>query len=897
MRGSWRILLSFLIAFILSACPKNQEIKPSRATYNNNVKNSQGTITLSDPKLYTRESLISERARDIRWLNKLISDSEDNSKVYFKPELIREFEQITSMSAAIGLKFDPVEAINFSRNKESSNIQHEIDVLKTQLQLDQLRKDAELLRAGLNDQTSLVNPDLGKLTAGGSNSINSSISASAVDQLKAAIDKLDTTLKSRLDATGQPPSTVNIPTSPFDDFRDRSAYRDMLKAAQNSAGLDELHDFSSSRLIRLNFQANVIPDQANLDSLGAIQIEVDEPNPNDEKTQKFLRDWLVYMNTNLSFRNQDRLNVKNPTIKKLLLSGSFEKVEVLGYELLLPVILDDAGKQLWPSTIYNNSGWEERNTEETTQKEKNEIAEKVYFANIENIVNISKSVCLAGPQWEDWSALFPVTIQQAVNREYSIFYIQLADKAAHAINPNFEGVDTTAVNKILEDGRKLRNRASIYFGPESKCAKDYLANLRSTTNQSRWKSMIEIEKVATNKVRIYEIGPREQVQQISTAARSASSLALAASIAATLPGQTLAANAASGYSKQLMARASAVERLPAVVGFSHAGDGSFGWVIGPRATVDGAGGIDVVQLLKTYDLSVDMSVPGWWPVLKLDISTAWAPSPEEIANGNIVPKVEVITPNTDKSKPPVKELQPVKPKSIDVPLARNSVDQFNALTDYLVGGGIQDVKINWVKGGPINACEPSNLMIVGDNIWRAKQVFVLGQSIGEDKITILADMSGILVTVPAISPLQKGNYSKDLAVITPIKTSNFVTAEYIEEPSGDNCKVKKSAVEIFKDAAVVSDVKPTEFNVPSDLQLNVKGSNLDKVEKVTLAGQPGIIKQVKEGGVTSLIVSFDKAQTSSVRVSDNVELEFYQKDKTEKSSVVHIRYVRTNKVN
>lgn len=894
MRGSWRILLSFLIAFILSGCPKNQEIKPSRATYNTNVRSSQGTITLSDPKLYTRESLISERARDIRWLNKLILDSEDNSKVYFKPELIREFEQITSMSAAIGLKFDPVEAINFSRNKESSDIQHEIDVLKTQLQLDQLRKDAELLRAGLNDQTSSVNSDLGKLSAGGSNSINSSISASAVDQLKAAIDKLDTSLKSRLDATGQSPSTVNIPTSPFDDFRDRSAYRDMLKAAQNSAGLDELHDFSSSRLIRLNFQANVIPDQANLDSLGAIQIKVDEPNPNDEKTQKFLRDWLVYMNTNLNFRNLDRLNVKNPTIKKLLLSGSFEKVEVAGHELLLPVMLDSAGKQLWPSTIYNNSGWGDSDSK---RKEKQEVAEKEYFESIEKFVAISKNVCLAGNQWEDWSALFPLSVQEAINREYSIFYIQLVDKVAHAINPNDEGVDSDEVNKILEDGRRLRNRASIYYGPESQCAKDYLANLRGPTNQSRWKSITEIEKVANKKVRIYEIGPREQVQQISTAARSASSLALAASIAANVPGQALGANAASGYSKQLMARASAVERLPAVVGFSHAGDGSFGWVIGPRATVDGAGGIDVVQLLKTYDLSVDMSVPGWWPVLNLDISTVWAPSPEEIANGNIVPQVEVITPNTDKSKPPVKKLEPAKPKSIAVPLARNSIDQFDALTDYLVGGGIQDVKISWVKGGPINACEPSNLMIVGDNIWRAKQVFVLGQSIGEDKITILADMSGILVTVPAISPLQKGNYSKELAVITPIKTSNFVNTEYIEEPSGDNCKVKKAAVDIFKDAAVVSDVKPTEFKVPSDLQLNVKGSNLDKVEKVTLAGQPGIIKQVKEGGVTSLIVSFDKAQTSSVRVSDNVELEFYQKDKTEKSSVVHIRYVRTNRVN
>jgi hypothetical protein len=37
----------------------------------------------------------------------------------------------------------------------------------------------------------------------------------------------------------------------------------MLKAARNAASLDELHDWHGSALLRLNFQATVIPDADN----------------------------------------------------------------------------------------------------------------------------------------------------------------------------------------------------------------------------------------------------------------------------------------------------------------------------------------------------------------------------------------------------------------------------------------------------------------------------------------------------------------------------------------------------------------------------------------------------------------------------------------------------------
>lgn len=317
MHISGKITAGLAVAIVLSGCATPFA---DRVTYDHQVRNAQGTITLSDPKLYTRESLISERARDLKWISRLITDSEDSTKVVFKPELVREVEQITTMAAAIGLKFDPAAGLANRRDKQTGDIQHEMDVLKLQLQLDQLKRDADLVRANFDSQTGPVNKDIGKL---GDTSAQDSktVTASAADQLKAAIDKLITTLTSRLDADGKLPKDTPVTSSPFDDFRDRSAYRDVLKAAQNSAGLDQLHDYANARLIRLNFQASVLPDSDNLQSLGAIQLLVVPPSLNSAKPcDSFGTGW------NMSIQTRTIVMAHNSARRTKLLTNSYSVV-------------------------------------------------------------------------------------------------------------------------------------------------------------------------------------------------------------------------------------------------------------------------------------------------------------------------------------------------------------------------------------------------------------------------------------------------------------------------------------------------------------------------------------------------------------------------------------------
>ena len=861
MHNFKKIAIGMAVAVILAGCAPPFA---DRITYDTAIRNSPGTITLSDPKLYTREALISERAKDIKWINRLIVESEDTTKVIFQPELVREVEQITAIAAAIGLNFDPAAALTYRREKETSGIQHEIDVLQLQLQLDQLKRDAEIVRTNLVSQTTPVNEDISKLSGDTSTQSITTVTFSAADQLKEAIGKLNTTLTSRLDAAGKAPATTAVTSSPFDDFRDRSAYRDMLKAAQNSAGLDQLHDYANARLIRLNFQATAIPDTNNLQSLGAIKVSVVPPSVENKATQQYLHHWLEYINTNEEYRTDTKLNTQNPTIQGLLQSGSFEKIDVLGIEVILPVLIDGNGRSQWPSNIYNRSNWKiDHNTE---QRKYQDALSKLSSIDTQETATILNNICTNKSTPE--SDLIERRIQESVDREFSNQYIQLANIVANYLNR--PPVLTGELTDNLTNALSFRAQAIELMSELSQC-KSYSERLTESLN---WRALSEVSIPGGNNIRVYEIGPREHVQQVSSIARSANSLALAASIAASNPDSGLGAEAAASYSRQTMGRATALERIPSVVGYSQAGENSFGWVLGPRAVLNAKGHIDIAQLLKPYDLSVDMSVPGWWSTLGLQITTSWAPSPTNVASGEL---------EGDKNE-------------ITVPLVRNSIDEFDSLTQYILG---QDTRviIDNVKGGPLNACDKSTLLITGKNIWRARQVFLLGQVFDEDAITITADMKGILLSVPPIAPLANGmSKSNSLRVITPLGMSQPIDVTYEREPNGDGCQQKKGGIaETSKDAVSISTVKPLEFVVPSPVRITVGGANLDKIVEVQLDGQsttnlkPSDDKQ-------SLAVQFDESNTKSVRESDNTPLEFFEKDKkTGKpaTNATKTKYVRT----
>ena len=131
------------------------------------------------------------------------------------------------------------------------------------------------------------------------------------------------------------------------------------------------------------------------------------------------------------------------------------------------------------------------------------------------------------------------------------------------------------------------------------------------------------------------MGPRAETQQSGTNARAANSLGLALAVAASKPGSGAAANAAAEYQQQSNSRVRARERVAAVSVYVVGSKDVFGWVLGPRATVrPKKGSIRLEQTLRPYDLKADLSIPGLWDTLELDVLTAYPPI-ESIAGGTL----------------------------------------------------------------------------------------------------------------------------------------------------------------------------------------------------------------------------------------------------------------------
>ncbi|HEV2567965.1 hypothetical protein [Sphingomonas sp.] len=829
------------------------------ARYDSASADARGTITLSDPKLYTREALINERAADVAWIDRLISASES---IPFTPDLVRELEQITAFSASLGLRFDPAAALNYRRARETGDVQQEIDLLKLQLQLEQLRRDAELFRAALPAQTSPSNAGLGTIGDGGPGQASGGVTAASVAELSAAVEKLMGSLTSRLDAEGRPANVTTTKASPFDDFRDRTAYREMLKSARNAARLDDLHDSGDARLIRLNFQASVIPDPAFPRSLGAVQMRV---LPQQQRpTQAQLLAWLDHVNMSPQFRSADGRRIGGRLAGRSS-DEFFSVVEIGGIDLLLPVTLGPDGRSQDPSLVLRRARLGDAGVDGHVQFGLDQLSS----ADQARVAALEAELCGPGssadPQVRIASGRIAYALEAAYDRELAASYLQLARRISGKFGISWSGDDLLA---RADQAAGFRSQLLARLRSRPECS-GVVGRYDGDPVTRRWAG-VEATDFGGDDIRIYEVGPREQVQQVSTVARSASGLALAAAIAGSAPGSGVAGEAAAGYSRQAAGRAAALERVPSVVGYSTAGDGVFGWVLGPRATLDPRGRVAMDQLLKPYDLAVDLSVPGWWSELDLEITSVWAPSPNLLAGGRLSGE----------------------PRRIKVPLSR---DPEEAITQFLLEGNRRGVKITSVRGGPVSACASSTLLITGQNLWRAEKVLVLGQLLSGDAVKIAPDMDAILVTVPPIAPLPKGNQELALHVLTPLGSRTTSDFQYIPEPSGDGCKPAKAAAAAAADSVTISTVSPPlDFVVPSKFTIDVTGTNLGKVESVKLHNQAGDVT-VAQGG-KSLSVRFDEDDTGAIPPSDNVALEFFEKGKEgEPGKLVGSRMARIRK--
>ncbi len=264
------------------------------------------------------------------------------------------------------------------------------------------------------------------------------------------------------------------------------------------------------------------------------------------------------------------------------------------------------------------------------------------------------------------------------------------------------------------------------------------------------------EAVERSRTYAYSTTPVVESQRISTTAKAAQSLELAVAAAANLRRYGVKGEGAVGALRTSAAAIDATERAPLVVGFSdrqaegdwqrfrqhgarpeiRCRDGKqcpqFGWIFGPKLRLNPEQNrLELVQVPSAHKLFADISLPAWWPSVRLRLDTAWIGSNWH-GKGQIV---DLIRPGMFHSE------------TFRVALPLNSSD-LDALTSYLASRTtsqfVNDIEIANVQPTSVGACgEDVSFLIRGANVWRSSEVYLSGV---EGRIKVLPDMEGVLAT-------------------------------------------------------------------------------------------------------------------------------------------------------
>jgi len=877
-----------------------------------------GVIRFTDPKLYRREALINERKLETVYLNGLLKDSVNKP---FEPELVRELETISAFTAALGLSFDPAAALNYQRDVETTGIQQEINTLQLQWQLDQLKRDADLFRAKMAAQTEPSTTALPSVGTVGD--VTSTTAAAAVNQLTALISRLEANLAAGLNAGSKTPAGVaTAKTSPIDEFLERAAYRDLIKSAINAASLDEMHDANGAALIRLQLDATVFPpSKAYMDTFGMLRMEVKPASfGQDAKALDALYfRWLSHANYSLNRRDPSGKSGTaagvDPRLQTLASIGGFfdivywgvpqpgakpadtrqcaglqsaprERTSCRYYAVAMPPGEAYSGglsniAQLVDILRTNTAVVENL----SAAADKLDVADQAVVLDgscglrngsvlvMTNGMSLDRTVRLARDFQAYWLPIRTASLELRLALQRDEIDVALADFDDERLSQAKQQADELLA--VLNRSAACKDRQRTFAGAPT-AFKSFIA---SQTQQH---------------VALYQLGPREQTQKISTVSRAADAINLASAITASFPQSGIGAAGNVGFTRSAMGKADALERAPIVVAFAEAGaevvkptekagidaaqtaapvqsgpNPAFGWLLGPRVTMDPNGKkLSLSHRPAAHELYVDLSVPGWWPYLDLETFTAWSPD--------------------WKNAQSVLDADKASKGNIRVALEPTSADMAGLTNAILSSKNLQVIRRPVVQGlspKKISECATNTrLQIWGDNIWRATNVIIGGAYFDDAKVSVLPDMNGVMVELPvakfpaldtlettAPAPALAGGRRDETQTVKTARAQVSVLTPYGVAAStleitnaGEDCAKPKAPARPAEDTSKkpsISSVTPKSISICDPAPtFTIEGKNLD--DKMTAGLATASTTNIKKQG-EALVVKFPNAQLRS----------------------------------
>jgi hypothetical protein len=758
--------LSFFSAAVLGC----STTKPSIDAIDYGTPQMAAQILIGDPQIYSRASLINDRRADIDYLQQLLDnsavDKAGKSVVAFSAQIIRDLKTVEAVSANFGL--DLSKTVPGQSSIQDLNQQIAVARLKSQLAV--LEKQIEGIQAAELPKVTVPAPDV-------SQTVNPPATTNPmppdVSGLQASIKNIQAHLKDLStvsSVTATTPSAYAALADPRDDFEDRQAYRRDIRAALAAAELDDVHDRGGNALYRLQFQVTTLPPNGETKKWGAAKLQVLPPPLRWDEIEAKYYNWLAYMTNNLSVGSPNVSVSPSASAKKHNYGYDHYLVQLggRGYFNIIDLFSPDSESSQYfcfthSSATESQLRWVDAIDNlgnspgfvSTTNISYTKIG--TYAIPIDTFDNLflnPATQCSAFPANGSTTFLDPSRWLPADKVRFILSTIGAFDSA----NRLSRGFDKGAYSPgATQFGRETTEDAHLRtkLVPPAFC--EALVKRQSFERGCGWILDSRTLAVAAGgdaesddyAIKTYSVSPTEVAQRLGVTTEATQSLQTALSVAAQLSAVAKASTDV-GRVNQADARAEALSRQPLVVGFSgfdgEPAKGYFGWLFGPRFSIDESVNLQLRQLVRSYGVSADISVPGWWSSIRLESRTAW------VGNWSSSPEQVIVSKDAELST-----------RIVYLPSGDAAYD---ALTDFIAAKtwGQQNSRIfvSYVSPDVVPSCAQTiTFQIGGTSIWRASNIYLGGAK--AKTISVLPAMNGVLATF-AMSEVIGSHVTADRAV-------------------------------------------------------------------------------------------------------------------------------------
>lgn len=793
----------------------------------------QALIVLSDPQIYSRETLVDDRREEIEYLRTLL---EGSKTVEFEPQIRRQMSVVTALAGELGIKFDPVAGGAVAGAADLAQLEQQIQVTRLQAELLGAQRQLDAVRAGGEAAAAPDTPGEAPTFSGPNPEALQKIN----ERVNALSGKLDSALEKMATETRKAQTTA----SPTELFRDRQAYRSELRAALDEVNLDDVHDAAGNSLYRLQFRATVFPGKKK-DKFGVARLTVRRPALDWDDIDRLYKALLGHVTfrvnrgaaeDDLSYTAVGASGLFNLTFLSFARDGRDRSLcqgrkaaenrdRCGGIWLAVPSeMTNDLEGFLEPESVAKKRKPREVTDIARLYKERELLHDKLgsgiiwgaaddaadlqdysdlkladYCAAVNEDAWLQERSDALNAAAEGWAQR--VDLQDAEEAKLLEGVKKTLDRTVYRnVRPRFPFPSWNEIDKQLEwCGAELEKRPSSK--PQGDYEKDLeaaLLELKKSGDASKdpdkplewaevgavsrarvrpWTFAERVSELWRNddlpekweprrtcgETRVYGARPHEQSQRISTVASAADAVQLAAALSAVVPGQGVGADLGIGSLQKAVGQAEAIERQPIIVGFAERvpepslegrpggrdatrcqePSGStlaqVGWAFGPKAQIEHHGrGSDLRlrHIVANYPVTADVSVPGWWPYIDLELDSGWVANwHDDCCDGG----TDVLATSID-SRRRRQELR------VNLPVNRADLDGLlNYVSRPSLGRVVRQIRVDQVIPERLQVCTGSRTVLVyGRDVWRSTEAFLAGNR--QTAIQVLPDMEGVALT-------------------------------------------------------------------------------------------------------------------------------------------------------